>query len=373
MGTGGPARFRTTGTHICGVCRNIPPPFSTRLLLLSLSLFVAVAVGCARLQSAAGDVPSAASVRQRAIEAMIDSTVKVTIEREGRRLTSASGVVVASRAAAGTEAVSYVLTAAHVLTGGENATIMVGFCGSDAARGKLSATVIARGRPDTLDLALLRVPGLAAPAVRLSADDAVWLGQPIVVIGFPEGERVGLSGGIVSQLPLSARPNGIPADRPEQRIVIDAAAPRGVSGGGVFEVETGRLVGIVQGHQTVSMAVKDQSQSYTLKFPVPGATFVVPMAQIRPLLASPEASAELRPLLPGLAHAASSLPQEHRNGASHSSHLSSERVSRASGASEKGKPCRAAGVAGICRSPRAEGRFSGSGPIESRKGRPRSR
>jgi S1-C subfamily serine protease len=266
-------------------------------------------VGCARLQPATSDIPSAASARQRAIDEMIDSTVKVTIEREGRRVTSASGIVVASRAGAGTEAVSYVLTAAHVLTGGDNATIMVGFCGSDAARGKLSATVIARGKPETLDLALLRVPGLAAPAVRLPADDAVWLGQPIVVIGFPEGERVGLSGGIVSQLPLSARPNGIPADRPEHRIVIDAAAPRGVSGGGVFEVETGRLIGIVQGHQTVSMAVKDQAQSYTLKFPVPGATFVVPMAQIRPLLASPEASAELRPLLPGLAQAASSLPK----------------------------------------------------------------
>jgi serine protease Do len=266
-------------------------------------------VGCARLQPATSDIPSAASARQRAIDEMIDSTVKVTIEREGRRVASASGIVVASRAGAGTEAVSYVLTAAHVLAGGDNATIMVGFCGSDAARGKLSATVIARGKPETLDLALLRVPGLAAPAVRLPADDAVWLGQPIVVIGFPEGERVGLSGGIVSQLPLSARPNGIPADRPEQRIVIDAAAPRGVSGGGVFELETGRLVGIVQGHQTVSMAVKDQSQSYTLKFPVPGATFVVPMAQIRPFLASPEASAELRSLLPGLAHAASNLPQ----------------------------------------------------------------
>lgn len=304
-----PECFHTEGAHSCVEVRTIAKSRSTWLVILNLCILIAMAAGCASHQPATTNVPSAASARQRAIDEMIDSTVKVTIEREGRRVTSASGIVVASRGGAGTEAVSYVLTAAHVLTGGENATIMVGFCGSDAARGKLSATVIARGKPDTLDLALLRVPGLAAPAVRLPADDVVWLGQPIVVIGFPEGERVGLSGGIVSQLPLSARPNGIPADRPEQRIVIDAAAPRGVSGGGVFEVETGRLVGIVQGHQTVSMAVKDQAQSYTLKFPVPGATFVVPMAQIRPFLARPEASAELRPLLPGTAQAASSLPR----------------------------------------------------------------
>jgi serine protease Do len=306
---GRPECFRTEGAHFCGEVRTISKSLSTWLVVFSLSVLVAMAIGCARLQPAASDIPSAASARQRAIDEMIDSTVKVTIERDGRRVASASGVVVASRAGAGTEAVSYVLTAAHVLTGGDGATIMVGFCGSDAARGKLSATVIIRGTPDTLDLALLRVPGLAAPAVHLPADDAVWLGQPILVIGFPEGERLGLSGGIVSQLPLSARPNGIPADRPEQRIVIDAAAPRGVSGGGVFEAETGRLVGIVQGHQTVSMAVKDQAQSYTLKFPVPGATFVVPMAQIRPFLARPEASAELRTLLPATAQAASSLPR----------------------------------------------------------------
>lgn len=302
-------RFHTDGAHICAHGPADLRAFSTRLVLLNLSIFIAMTFGCARLQPAASDIPSAASIRQRAIDAMIDSTVKVTIERDGRRIASASGVVIAARAPAETGAVSYVLTAAHALAGGGGTAIMVGFCGSDAARGKLPATVIARGTPETLDLALLRVPGLAAPAVRLPADDAVWLGQPIVVIGFPEGERVGLSGGIVSQLPLSARPNGIPADRPEQRIVIDAAAPRGVSGGGVFEVETGRLVGIVQGHQTVSMAVKDQAQSYTLKFPVPGATFVVPMAQIRPFLARPEVSAELKVPLSGTAQAASSLPR----------------------------------------------------------------
>jgi len=304
-----PECFPTGTAQFCVQDPAVLLSFSTRLVILSVSVLVVMAIGCARLQSATSDMPSAASARQRAIDEMIDSTVKVTIEREGRRVASASGIVVASRAAAETEAVSYVLTAAHVLAGGDAAAITVGFCGPAAARGKFPATIVARGTPDALDLALLRVRGIAAPAVRLPTDDAVWLGQPILVIGFPEGERLGLSGGIVSQLPLSARPNGIPADRPEHRIVIDAAAPRGVSGGGVFEVETGRLIGIVQGHQTVSVAVKDQAQSYTLKFPVPGATFVVPMAQIRPFLARPEASAELRALLPGTAQAATSLPR----------------------------------------------------------------
>jgi S1-C subfamily serine protease len=234
------------------------------------------------------------------IDRVIASTVKVTVERDGRRTASASGIVVASQPAGNAaEAVSYVLTAAHVLSGAEGATVAVGFCGSHAAHGKSTASVISRGTPETLDLALLRVRGIAVPPVQLPDDDQVQLGRPILVVGFPEGERLGLSGGIVSQVPLVAGQNGIPADRPEHRIVIDAAAPRGVSGGGVFELETGRLVGIVQGHQIVSVAMKDQTQTYTLKFPVPGATFVVPMTQIRSFLASAEAPKDLHTVLRG--------------------------------------------------------------------------
>jgi len=283
-------------------CHSIP------LALLSVSTLLALTFGCAQLPPSVSGVQEAPSARQRVIDRIVDSSVKVAVDRNARRATSASGIVIASRPAGqDTEAVSYVLTAAHVLAGGDGATIMVGFCGPHAARGKFAATVITEGKPDTLDLALLRVSGIAVPPVGFPEDDLVHLGQPILVVGFPEGQRLGLSAGIVSQLPLSELQNGIPADRPEQRIVIDAAAPRGVSGGGVFEVETGRLIGIVQGHQTVSVAVKDQVQSYALKFPVPGATFVIPMAQIRPFLTSPAVANELRGLLPVTAQAVPAL------------------------------------------------------------------
>lgn len=271
-----------------------------RTALLCLMALLAGAVGCARLQPFV-DTSSTAAARQRVIDRIVDSTVKVIIERSGgRRLASASGVVIASRAAGPTtEATTYVLTAAHALPAGNHASICVGFSGSGAARGKLPATVVHRGDPDTMDLALLRVAGVAAPPPGLLDDDLLDVGRPILVVGFPEGERLRLSGGIVSQVSLTARENGIPADRPEHRIVIDAAAPQGVSGGGVFEVETGRLVGIVQGHQIVSVAVRDQTQSYTLKFPVPGATFVTPTAEIRRFLAGAEKADDPTALLSG--------------------------------------------------------------------------
>jgi S1-C subfamily serine protease len=286
------------------------PRLAGRLAFFSATTTLLFAFGCAQLPSSTAHLQSVPNARQDLIDRIVTSTVKVAVERDARLVAFASGIVVASRPATqNAEAVSYVLTAAHGIAGGGEAAIFVGFCGPAAARGKFAATVISQGTRDTLDLALLRVPGLAAPPVLFPADDRVRLGQPILVVGFPEGQRLGISGGIVSQLPLSENENGIPADRVEHRIMVDAAAPRGVSGGGVFEVETGRLVGIVQGHQTVSVAVKDQTQNYALKFPVPGATFVVPAGQIRPFLARPEVATELSGALPVTALAVPALPR----------------------------------------------------------------
>jgi S1-C subfamily serine protease len=307
----GSVSFHTAAARHCLIARaSGPSRHPIGLALLGIGTVLSVSIACARIQPTASDAPAGLSPRERVIDRIVDSSVKVAIERDSHRLMSASGVVIASRPAdQAAEGVSYVLTAAHVLTGAEDAQVVVGFCGPQAARGKFVATVIARGKPDTLDLALLRVPGIAVTPIGLLASGRIRLGEQILVVGFPEGERLGISSGIVSQLPLSEIQNGIPADRPEQRIVIDAAAPRGVSGGGVFDAETGRLVGIVQGHQTYAVAVKDQAQSYLLKFPVPGATFVVPTTQIPLLVTSGDVANELAGVLPVMAHTTPDAPK----------------------------------------------------------------
>lgn len=299
------ASFPTGHPHFCApVAFSRSPRSTVRLAFFSATAFLSLAMGCAQFPPSAAGLQSVPIARQNLIDRIVASTVKVAVERDARLVAFASGVVIASRPATqNAEAVSYILTAAHAIPEGGGVAIFVGFCGPDAARGKVAATVISQGARDTVDLALLRVPGLTAVPALLPTDGRALLGQPILVVGFPEGQRLGISGGIVSQLPLSEIENGIPADRTEHRIVIDAAAPRGVSGGGVFDLETGRLVGIVQGHQTVSVSVKDQTQNYALKFPVPGATFVVPAGQIRPFLASPEVAAELSGVLPASARA----------------------------------------------------------------------
>ena len=207
------------------------------------------------------------------------------VEHGGRRLASGSGVVVASRAEEpGTEAMSYVLTAAHILDGKEGAELFVHFTGTYAARGKFAAIVFRQGNAETLDLALLGVPGIAVPPAPFPAGDRVRLGEEILVVGFPWGKRLGLFSGIVSQVPADGKGEATADEGAEQTIVVDAASAKGVSGGGVFREATGSLVGVVEGYQTASIAVKDRSQTYAVKVPMPGETFVVPVTRIRRFL-----------------------------------------------------------------------------------------
>jgi hypothetical protein len=160
--------------------------------------------------------------------------------------------------------------------------ILVHLAGVNAARvKKLPATLYRQGNAETLDLALLRVPGIAVIPVQFPEDNDVRLGEEILVVGFPWGKRLGIFGGIISQVPVDVANGGPMEEGTEQTIVVDASSAKGVSGGGVFREATGRLLGIVEGYQTASIAVEGRTQNYSVKVPMPGETFVVPIGRIR--------------------------------------------------------------------------------------------
>jgi len=238
------------------------------------------------LAGCAGAGPALQGERQDVIDRIVASSAKVVIEREGRRVASGSGVVVASRpAGAGGQAVTYVLTAAHVLGGWEEAQLFVRFPGVQAGQGKHPARLLHRAPSGTPDLAVLEVPGVSLPAVTSPAESEVRLGEEILIVGFPWGKRLALFSGIVSQVPVSGGDDRAEGEVVDQTLVVDAASSKGVSGGGVFRAGSGELVGIVEGYQTASIAVKDRSQTYSVRIPMPGETFVVPLARIREYLA----------------------------------------------------------------------------------------
>jgi hypothetical protein len=243
-------------------------------------LFVCgLAVGCAGVGS------TAQNERQDVIDRIVASSAKVVIEQGGRRVGSGSGVVVASRPAGlGGQAVAFVLTAAHVLDGREGAQLFVRFPGASAVQGKYAATLRRRSPSGTLDLALLEVPGVSLPEATCPAENDIRIGEEILIVGFPWGKRLALFSGIVSQVPVEPGEDGGAMEGADQTLVVDAASSNGVSGGGVFRAATGTLLGIVEGYQTASIAVKEQARTFSVKVPMPGETFVVPIARVRRFL-----------------------------------------------------------------------------------------
>lgn len=100
------------------------------------------------------------------------------------------------------------------------------------------------GRDPTLDIAVLRAPGLSevASPVELAPQDGLTVGQPAHVIGFPLGVGKSLSTGIISglerKLPLNTSSWLSPF------IQTDAAVSAGNSGG-LLADDCARMIGIV--------------------------------------------------------------------------------------------------------------------------------
>lgn len=231
-----------------------------------------------------GHAAEEARDRQAVIDRVVSATARVTLEKGGKVLVSGSGVVIASGVDAGGAPVSFLLTAAHVVENPDCPDIVVRFTAEAGSGRKYAATVVRREKPDRLDLALLKVSGVRAPSVPVALDAAPRLGEEIVIVGFPWGKRLGLYSGVVSQLPLDPTWDAPPGDEGEESLMVDASVVKGVSGGGVFRLATGVLIGIVEASQTTSIAVKARAETYSVKVPAPGETFVVPAARIRTFL-----------------------------------------------------------------------------------------
>jgi hypothetical protein len=88
-----------------------------------------------------------------------------------------------------------------------------------------------------------------------------------------------LVGGIVSQINVDQ-----PGDRDTApRLIVDASVSYGSSGGGVYEGRSGRLVGLVEGYRTARVSFQGDTSQY-IDVPLPGETYVVPLADIRRFL-----------------------------------------------------------------------------------------
>jgi S1-C subfamily serine protease len=239
------------------------------------ALAAALVVAAAPLLGASPSRPS--NPRAATVQKVFPSAVRLQIAAAGEVVRSASGIAFAREGGR-----TYVLTNAHVVEPARSwkAPLEVRVLPNGGA--PVVATVKARGRVPDADIAVLEVAG-ELPVTPLAADEGLELGDDLVVIGAPFGKGLSVAAGIVSQVEYDFAENAA-ADRAPKAMKTDAAIGYGSSGGGVFDVPRGRLVGLVEGYRTARVAFGKEEEQYAFDVPMPGETFVAPAAKIRRFL-----------------------------------------------------------------------------------------
>lgn len=235
----------------------------------------------------------ATNPRAETVHKVFPSAVRIQISAAGEVVRSASGIAFAREGGR-----TYVLTNAHVVATKRawKDPVRIDVLPSER-EGRVLAKVIATGAlPDT-DIAVLEVQG-SLPVTPLGPDDELELGDDLVVIGAPFGKGLSVAAGIVSQVEYEFLENAA-APRRAKSLKTDAAIGYGSSGGGVFDVPRGRLIGLVEGYRTARVEFGKDANQYAFDVPMPGETFVAPAAKIRRFLADK-----------GFAHLADGRPDE---------------------------------------------------------------
>jgi S1-C subfamily serine protease len=245
---------------------------------LLTSLASAVLAGGLALAAPAVTPGRAENPRAGVVKKVFPCAVQLQISAHGEVVRSASGIAFAAEGDR-----SYVLTNAHVVEPAKDWAAPVELrVLRGGGRAPLVGKVVARGRVPDEDLAVVEVPA-KLPVASLAPDDALELGDDLVVIGAPFGKGLSVAAGIVSQVEYDFEENAT-APRHPNALKTDAAIGYGSSGGGVFDVASGRLVGLVEGYRTARVAFGKDDEKYAFDVPMPGETFVAPAAKIRRFL-----------------------------------------------------------------------------------------
>ncbi|TSC21674.1 serine protease [Corallococcus sp. Z5C101001] len=267
--------------------------------LLSGTPLLWALVSCASAPSPSAEAPSAAApprapprveralarseptprpTRKAMVRRILPLNVRLVTTVGGKVRGSASGVVIGTEAGA-SGPVSYVLTNAHAVEQGDlENPVLKAVMDLRAETHEYAAEVVATGEVPDLDLALLRVPGVTWPAAELAGDDELEPGEDVVVAASPYGRALSISGGMVSQVEWD------PRTKLPRMLKTDAPIGYGASGGGIFSLETGRLLAIVEGYRTAKVDFEVATQNYSFDVPMPGETFAAPSAKVRGFL-----------------------------------------------------------------------------------------
>ncbi len=234
------------------------------------------------LAASAESAPSG-QTRRQVMQRVLASNVRLFMYDGGKAVKSASAVVVGSELTASGSA-TYLVTNAHALdTRGTKAPelrVVVDRPWDNAQSEPMEflAEPLAVGQVPQMDLALVRILGVQLQAAELAADEELVPGDSVVVAAAPFGRAVSLSGGLVSHVEWD-RKSGRP-----QLLKTDAPIGYGASGGGIYSLETGRLLAIVEGYRTAKINLAVAREQVSFDVPMPGETFAAPASKVRAFL-----------------------------------------------------------------------------------------
>ena len=208
--------------------------------------------------------------RTELIRGILASTVQLKSEHEAGIRRAASGVVVAADFASRR---TWIATARHFVEPSLPQQLYVRLAGRTIM---VPATVafVSRDR----DLAIIETEYLDVTPARLKM--ATTLADEILLVAFPWGQRFTVVRGAVSQIDAPA--GELPVAGPAR--MVSATVSYGSSGGGVFDAETGELVGIVESYRTANVAIPEMKER-VLEVPVAGETTLIPASSIASFLA----------------------------------------------------------------------------------------
>ena len=134
----------------------------------------------------------------------------------------------------------YIVTNAHVVAGSK--AIVVGWPDRFARSEKIAEVV---AMDEDLDLALLHIDAAHLPTINVDPSSPPHVGDAVISLGYPAGEDLGLGNltvtrGIISCIRAAAEDS-------LELIQTDAAVTLGCSGGPLYDLDTGTVVGVIQG------------------------------------------------------------------------------------------------------------------------------
>lgn len=221
-----------------------------------------------------GTATAATPESVRVMRGLLSSTVQVIVEREGGSRRTGSSIVLATDA---TTRKTILLTAAHVVAPGISQKVSAM---TPLRRDGRPAEVLAVDHD--VDLAIVEVADIEVTPVDFAVQGM--LGEEVWVAAFPWGGRISVVGGVISQIIWRTTDTSaeIPLSGPVT--LIDATVSHGMSGGGVFNRESGALLGIVRSYRTVQLTLPGEPER-AITFPVGGETTIVPTLRILCFLA----------------------------------------------------------------------------------------